>query len=195
MRYSALATVLIGLSALCTSSWSKGRFVRALGRAIASVVLLLLMTSCSAGRQACEVSSSSTSEATKSSAKLQDTRSEELIVDRDSVAVVVRDTITITKTVTVDRNDKGDTLRIATETDRYRGHDARKLRVKSEKEKVVRDTVYIEHRDSVFVSNTNLTNKKKRGAGFRATLKWIFAVVCAMTGLIITARVCWRRAS
>jgi hypothetical protein len=32
--------------------------------------------------------------------------------------VVVRDTITITKTVTVDRNDKGDTLRIATETDR-----------------------------------------------------------------------------
>lgn len=41
---------------------------------------------------------------------------------RDSAAVVVRDTITITKTVTVDRNNKGDTLRIATETDRYRGH-------------------------------------------------------------------------
>lgn len=107
----------------------------------------------------------------------------------------MRDTITITKIVTVDRNDKGDTLRIATETDRYRGHDARKLRVKSEKEKVVRDTVYIEHRDSVFVANTNLTNNKKKGNGFRVTLKWIFAVVCAMTGLFITARVCWRRAS
>jgi len=58
-------------------------------------------------------------------------RSEALSEKRDSVAVVVRDTITITKTVTVDRNDKGDTLRIATETDRYRGHDALKLRVKS----------------------------------------------------------------
>lgn len=53
-------------------------------------------------------------------------KSEALSEERDIVAVVVRDTITITKTVTVDRNDKGDTLRIATETDRYRGHDALK---------------------------------------------------------------------
>ena len=58
-------------------------------------------------------------------------KSEELKVDRDSAAVVVRDTITITKTVTVDRNDKGNTLRIATETDRYRGHNVQQLRVKS----------------------------------------------------------------
>ena len=65
----------------------------------------------------------------------------------------MRDTITITNTVTVDRNDKGDTLRIATETDRYRGHDVQKLKVKSEKLIVVHDTVYIEKRDSVFVSS------------------------------------------
>ena len=115
--------------------------------------------------------------------------------ERDSVAVVVRDTITITKTVTVDRNDKGDTLRIATETDRYHGHDVQKLSVKSEKLKVVRDTVYVERRDSVVVSDTRLANEPDKGSGLRATLKWIFAILCAMTGLIITVRVCWRRAS
>lgn len=78
---------------------------------------------------------------------------DELKVERDSAEVVVHETITITKTVTVDRNDKGDTFRIATETDRYRGHDVQQLKVKSEKVKVVRDTVYIKHRDSVFVSS------------------------------------------
>ena len=117
MRYSASATVLIALTALC-------------------------LTSCRVSRRA---SSSERSSQLK-------VKSEELKVDRDSAAVVVHDTITITKTVTVDRNDKGDTLRIATETDRYRGHDVQQLKVKSEKVKVVRDTVYIEKRDSVTVS-------------------------------------------
>ena len=98
-------------------------------------------------------------------------------------------------TITIDRNDKGDTLRIATVTDRYRGHDALKLRDKSEKIKVVRDTVYIEKRDSVMVQNTGLTNPTNttKGSGFWATLKWIFWILIGLIGLIVTAKVCLLR--
>lgn len=84
---------------------------------------VLCLTSCSVSRRA---------SSSEHNSQLR-VKSEELKVERDSVAVVVRDTITIAKTVTVDRNDKGDTLRIATETDRYRGHDVQKLKAKSEK--------------------------------------------------------------
>ena len=109
------------------------------------------------------------------------------------MAVVVRDTITVTKIVTVDRNYKGDTLLIATETDRYRGHDAQKLRVTSEKVRVVRDTVYLERRDSVAVSNTRLANEPEKNSGFRATLKWIFAVLCAIIVLVRILRFALRK--
>lgn len=50
-------------------------------------------------------------------------------------------------------------------------------------------------RDSVVVSSTRLAKEPEKGFCFRATLKWIFALLCAMIGLIITVRVCWRRAS
>ena len=44
--------------------------------------------------------------------------------------------------ISVDRNDKGDTLRIATETDRYRRYDAQKALVVLVELKVINDTVY-----------------------------------------------------
>lgn len=126
--------------------------------AIALIALnVLCLTSCSVSRKA---SSSERSSQLK-------VKSEELKVDRDSVAVFVHDTITITKTVTVDRNDKGDTLRIATETDRYLGHDVQQLKVKSDKVKVVRDTVYIEKRDSITVSSKLISGKLESVNGQR----------------------------
>lgn len=123
-------------------------------------------------------------------------KSVELRVDRDSAVAVVRDTITITKTVTVDRNDKGDTLRIATETDRYRGHDVQKLRVKHENVNVVRDTVYIEKRDSVFVSSKQGESPvSSKLTAFGSILKWIFGILCALIVLVVTIRILPRRAS
>lgn len=126
-------------------------------------------------------------------------KSEELKVERDSAAVVVHDTITITKTVTVDRNDKGDTLRIATETDRYRGHDVQKLKVKSEDLRVVHDTVYIEKRDSVTVSSKLISGKPEtensKQSTVNQTLKWLFAILCAVFVLTLTIKLLPRRAS
>ena len=67
-------------------------------------------------------------------------------------SVEVHDTLREVTTITVDRNDKGDTLRLVqiTERDRYRDRD----RVRDEHQKTVvkMDTVYIERRDSVQVT-------------------------------------------
>ena len=64
-------------------------------------------------------------------------KSEELKVKSEVVATTdetdftdVRDTLQEVTTITIDRNDKGDTLRIATVTDRYRGSDRSQLKVK-----------------------------------------------------------------
>ena len=160
------------------------RFSASATALIALTVLCLI--SCSVSRRA---------SSSEQSSQLR-VESEELRVDRDSVAVEVHDTVTVTTTITVDRNDKGDTLRVATVTERDKVRDRTQLKVKSEKLKVVRDTVYIEHRDSVFVSNTNLTNDTERKpSSFLTALKWIFAIVCAMIGLIITIKIALRRAS
>ena len=60
----------------------------------------------------------------------------------------------------------------------------------------VRDTVYIEQRDTVLVeknrSFSNGTNQSGKSA-LHGTLKWIFAIIVALIGLIITAKVCLRK--
>ena len=61
------------------------------------------------------------------------------------------------------------------------------------KTEIVRDTVYIEKTDSVFVQNTNLTNPTNKKNTFVSSLKWITALVCAVIGLIITVKVCLLR--
>ena len=114
----------------------------------------------------------------------------------DVERVEVHDTITITRTITVQTNDKGDTLRVNTETDRERIRSKADVRRQKVKTEIVRDTVYIEKRDSVFVQNTggfdglttglaNPTNKKNT---FVSSLKWIFALVCAIVVLILVIR-------
>ena len=112
----------------------------------------------------------------------------------DVERVEVHDTITITRTITVQTNDKGDTLRVNTETDRERIRSKADVRRQKVKTEIVRDTVYIEKRDSVYVqTNTALTNDTKKKSGFLTYVKWIFALVCVITVLIITIKVCLRR--
>ena len=93
-------------------------------------------------------------------------------------------------TITIDRNDKGDTLKVVQITDRYRGRDMSDVRSKKEDVRIVRDTVYIEKTDSVFVQNTNLTNPTNttKGSGFRATLKWIFWILIGLIGLTLALK-------
>ena len=183
MRFNALATVLIALTALCWTSWPN-RLARALGRAIASVVLLSLIASCASSRKATEVSNTWFQ---GSSVETRDTV-------REQVMVAVHDTIREITTITVQTNETGDTVKVVQITDRDRARAREAVRDKEERLAVKTDTVYIEKRDSVFVqTDTNLTNPTNKKPGFLTYLKWIFALICAITVLIITIKVCLRR--
>ena len=109
---------------------------------------------------------------------------------RDSVkveSVAVSDSVTITKTITIRENEQGDTIRMTTVTDRTRIRD--RERAKDVEVKVVEkhDTVFVQKTDSVLVSNTNLTNgTNKRASPVVLTLKWVFWIIIALAGLIIT---------
>lgn len=103
--------------------------------------------------------------------------------------VEVHDTILEVTTITVDRNDKGDTLRQSIVTDRERVRNAADVRSKTVDVKVVRDTVYIDKRDSVLVERHQPSDVGHQ----TSILKWIFAVICAIIVLIIVVKLGLRK--
>ena len=115
----------------------------------------------------------------------------------DVERVEVHDTITITRTITVQTNDKGDTLRVNTETDRERIRSKADVRRQKVKTEIVRDTVYIEKRDSVFVQTntggfdgltTGLTNPTNKKNTFVSSLKWILAIAFLLLASVVLVR-------
>ena len=120
--------------------------------------------------------------------------SSETVERVDSVIVEQRDTLREVTTITIDRNDKGDTLKVVQITDRERLSSKTDLRSQKVDLRVVRDTVYIEKTDSVYVSNTNLTNPTNTKKNtFVSSLKWIFWILIGLIGLTITVKVCLLR--
>ena len=106
---------------------------------------------------------------------------------------LARDTLIEVTTVTVQLNEVGDTVKTSTVTDRTRARafDRRKdVEIKTE---IVRDTVYIEKTDSVFVQNTNLTNRTDKRASPLSYLKWICWILVAGIVLIIVVKLFGRR--
>lgn len=112
---------------------------------------------------------------------------------RDAVTIELRDTLKEVTTITIDRNDAGDTLRVTQVTDRTRA--SVRDRVKDVEVRIVEktDTVYVAVRDSVQVTTTNLSNPTNKNSNFVRSLKWIFALICAIVVLIITVRIGLRR--
>ena len=107
----------------------------------------------------------------------------------DSVVVVERDTIMEVTTITVDRNEIGDTVRVSTVTDRERVRNRDAIAVQRTKTEVQRDTVVVEKRDSVFIKNTNLANPTNKASPVVSSLKWIFWIIVAVIALIIVVRI------
>ena len=147
MRYSALQTAIIGLSALFLGSCSTQRSLRS------------------------EVRSLTT--------ELRSTEA------RDSVTIELRDTLREVTTITIDRNDKGDTLFRSVVTDRERVRNAADVRSKTVDVRVVRDTVYVEKRDSVLMERHQTSAISHQ----TSILKWIFAIVLALTVLLVVIRI------
>lgn len=109
---------------------------------------------------------------------------------RDSVVVELRDTLKEVTTVTVDRNDVGDTLRVTTVTDRTRA--SVRDRVRDVEVKIVEkaDTVYVERRDSVYVQETlrPAQGDSGRASAFVSALKWVFWIIVSITVLLIVIK-------
>ena len=130
----------------------------------------------------------------------QETRSLELrskqlnsLETRDSVREVMmvaeRDTLREVTTITVQTNERGDTIKVVQITDLTRARNRDTTSDTKEKTVVRTDTVYIERRDSAMVSTTNFTNFTNNKEGFwtklRKTLKWVLAVIVATTVFFI----------
>lgn len=108
------------------------------------------------------------------------------VTARDSVVVELRDTLVETTTITIDRNEVGDTLKVVQVTDRERVRSRADVRSKKEEVRVVRDTVYVAVRDSVQVDRGQVKGDSYQSGGttLNRTLKWVFWVVVAVTVLI-----------
>lgn len=98
--------------------------------------------------------------------------------------VAVHDTIREITTITVQQNEAGDTLKLVQITYRTRASDRAAVKEKCEKIKVVRDTVFIEKRDSVSTT-TNLSNPTNKASPVVSGLKWVFWIIIAVIVLTI----------
>ena len=114
---------------------------------------------------------------------------------REEVALVVHDTLREVTTITIRQNEAGDTLKVVQVTDRDRIRDRSQVRDKSEKLIVKTDTVYVERKDSVLVQGGSLRSTFGRSQGenprpstLLLTLKWMFAVICAVGVLIMVIK-------
>ena len=109
---------------------------------------------------------------------------------RDSVMVAAHDTIMETVTITVDRNEAGDTVFTSVVTERDRIRDRDRVRDNHEKTAIRTDTVFVERRDSV--KTTESHGSSARASPVVRSLRWVCFVIVAL----IVLRGCpflWRR--
>lgn len=112
----------------------------------------------------------------------------------DVERVEVHDTITITKTITVQTNDKGDTLRVNTETDRERIRSKADVRSQKVDVRVVHDTVYIEKRDSSLqvkaygLQEDGTTTVSGKLSAVSKVLKWVLAIAFLLLASVVFVR-------
>lgn len=103
----------------------------------------------------------------------------------------VLDTLKEVTVVTVQLNETGDTVRTSTVTDRTRARSRDNITAYKTKVVEKRDTVFIECRDSI--KTTGLTNPTNRVSLVVSVLRWVFAIVVALGGLVIIIRLAWRK--
>ena len=85
---------------------------------------------------------------------------------------------------------QGDTLRMSVVRDRDRVRSMSDVRSKKEEVRVVRDTVYVERRDSVVVDRGQVRGDSYQSGGtaLHRTLKWVFWIIVGLSALIIIVK-------
>ena len=141
---------------------------------------VLCLTSCSVSRRA-----SSCERLLRTEATTRDTVWEQVLV-------AVHDTLREVTTITLQQNDQGDTLKLVQVTDRTRASRSHDLREKKERTEVRVDTVYVEKTDTLTVNSKPYSLNPQPSP--LNSLKWIFGILCLLIVLVITIKVCLRKA-
>lgn len=109
---------------------------------------------------------------------------------KEEVMVAVHDTIMETTTITVDRNEAGDTLKLVQITDRTRASDRTAMKEKEVRVVVKTDTVFIEKRDSIWVQDSRFkVHGEDRALSALSVLKWVFWIIVGIGVLIIIVKI------
>ena len=144
----------------------------------------------------CLAGCASTRQATSSHSEQVKVLSQETEQVRAESFELARDTLIEVTTVTVQLNEVGDTVKTSTVTDRTRARafDRRKdVEIRTE---IVRDTVYIEKRDSSLrvtaygLQEDGTPTISSKLSAVSKIMKWIFWILIGLIGLIVTVKVC-----
>lgn len=111
-------------------------------------------------------------------------------VAKDSVLVEQRDTLIEVTTITIDRNEVGDTLKTSVVTDRTRARNRDRIAKQETKTIIKTDTVYVAVRDSVYVETPDRVGGDGSGrpSAFVSALKWVFWIIVSLTVFIVVIK-------
>ena len=149
-----------------------------LRRVLAIVLIALTVSACSSSRS---VVSSRHDMAT-----YRTERAEKVV---DSVVVAERDTILETTTIHIQTNEVGDTIARSMVTDRTRARSRDAITAQKTKTEVVRDTVFVEKRDSIEIRSRPEGAKDGWGNQLARVLRLVLWIVIGLIGLVIVVRI------
>lgn len=107
----------------------------------------------------------------------------------DSVVVAERDTILETTTIHIQTNEVGDTIARSMVTDRTRARSRDAITALRTKTEVVRDTVFVEKRDSIEIRSRPEGTKDSWGNQLARVLRLVLWIVIGLIGLVIVVRI------
>ncbi len=101
------------------------------------------------------------------------------------MVVELRDTVREVTTITIRENAAGDTVKYVQITDLTRAKSRDAIATQRTKTEVVRDTVYVERRDSIRIQDSGFRGQEnQKGGTFLRGLKWIFWIIVAVIVLV-----------
>lgn len=107
------------------------------------------------------------------------------------MSVEVRDSVVEVTTITIDRNEQGDTLKQSVVTDRLRTRNRDRVKDVEVRTVVQHDTVFVAVRDSTSVErHTEITESTESWPSALArALKWVFWIIVAVTVLVAALKI------
>ncbi len=106
---------------------------------------------------------------------------------RQQMVVMERDTLREVTTITVQTNERGDTVKVVQVTDLTRARNRDTANDRQEKRVEHRDTVYVVRSDSIVVRDTSL--QPPGASGFLTGVKWLMALIAALTVLAVVLKI------